>query len=105
MGKELTIVLQNLDAALKHLPEYISTEVDTQRKAKAAELPAALSNNLFRVSAAFFAHVFTIVCAGTMAEWIVVGLKSICRLHSLSVRGTKAELLARVTAHFSQLYP
>ena len=38
-------------------------------------------------------------------EWTVVELKSICRLHSLSVRGSKAELLARVTAHFSQLYP
>ena len=42
---------------------------------------------------------------GTMTEWIVVELKSICRMHSLSVRGTKPELLARVTAHFSQLYP
>ena len=42
---------------------------------------------------------------GTMIEWAVVELKSICRLHSLSVRGTKTALLARVTAHFSQLYP
>jgi hypothetical protein len=42
---------------------------------------------------------------GTMIEWTVVELKSICRLHSLSVRGTKPALLARVTAHFSQLYP
>ena len=55
----------NLDAALKHLPDYISAEGDAQRKAKAAELLAALSNNLFRASAGFFAHVFTIVCAGS----------------------------------------
>ena len=65
MGRELTIVLQNLDAALKHLPEYISAEGDAQRQAKAAELLEALSNNLFRVSAAFFADVFKIVCAGS----------------------------------------
>ena len=65
MDRELTIVLQNLDAALKHLPEYISAEGDVQRKAKAAELLAALSNNLFRASAGFFADVFTIVCAGS----------------------------------------
>ena len=65
MGRELAIVLQNLDAALKHLPEYISAEGDAQQKAKAAELVAALSNNLFRVSAAFFADVFTIVCASS----------------------------------------
>ena len=31
MGRELTIVLQNLDAALKHLPEYIPAEGDAQR--------------------------------------------------------------------------
>ena len=54
-----------MDAALKHLPEYISVEGDAQRKAKAAELLPALSNNLFRVSAAFFADVFTVVCAGS----------------------------------------
>ena len=65
MGRELTIVLRNLDAALKHLPEYISAEGDAQRKAKATGLLAALSNNLFQVSAAFFADVFTIVCAGS----------------------------------------
>ena len=65
MGRELTIVLQNLDAALKHLPEYISPEGDAQRKAKATELLAALLNNLFRVSTAFFADVLTIVCSGS----------------------------------------
>ena len=65
MGRELIIVLQNLDAALKHLPEYISAEGDAPRKAKAAEPLAALSNNLFRVSAAFFSDVFTIACAGS----------------------------------------
>ena len=42
---------------------------------------------------------------GTIIEWTVVQLKSICRLRSLSVRGTKPALLARVTAHFSQFYP
>ena len=42
---------------------------------------------------------------GTMIEWTVVEFKSIRRLHSLSVRGTKPPLLARVTTHFSQLYP
>ena len=42
---------------------------------------------------------------GTMTKWTVVELKSICRLHMFSVRGTKAELLTHVTAHFSQLYP
>ena len=42
---------------------------------------------------------------GTMTEWTVVELKTICGLHSLSVRGTSAELLDRVTAHLSQLCP
>ena len=63
--RERTIVLQNLDAALKHLPEYISAAVDGQRKAKGVELLAALSNNVLWVSAAFFVDVFTVVCASS----------------------------------------
>ena len=51
------------------------------------------------------AEVYKAMKNGKMTVWTVVELKSMCRLHSLSVRGTKAELLARVTAHFSQLYP
>ena len=35
----------------------------------------------------------------------MIELKSICRLHSLSVRGAKADLVAYVTMHFLQLYP
>ena len=47
MGRELTIVLQNSDASLKHLPKYISAELHTQWKAKPTELLAAPSKNLF----------------------------------------------------------
>ena len=59
----LDIVLENLLAALLHLPEYINHEVDLGRREKAPGLFDALSHPLFKFTTAFFCDVFAVVCA------------------------------------------
>ena len=63
MFHELDIVLENLLAVLEHLPEYINHEAELGRREKAQGLFDALSHPLFKFTAAFFCHVFAVVCA------------------------------------------
>ena len=41
---------------------------------------------------------------GRLHEWIVVDFKAICRMHDLSLRGRKSELMERVKVHLKGLY-
>ena len=63
MCHELDIVLENLPAVLEHLPEYIDHEANLGCREKAQGLFEALSQPLFKFTAAFFCDVFAVACA------------------------------------------
>jgi len=49
-------------------------------------------------------HFLRAMKEGTTHEWTNYELRFLCRKHGLNRRGKKAELLPRLTTHFSQLY-
>ena len=49
-------------------------------------------------------HFLRAMKEGTTHEWTNYELRFLCRKHGLNRRGKKAELLPRLSTHFSQLY-